>query len=556
MSDCTAAKQGPEAHAEDQHGVSADVSLIGGEMLKWSDRRPEERPPAGGAVLAHLLDRLAPLIPSGGHVLVAGPHDDALVDAVARHAAVTLLLRSHDDATAAAESGHTVLCGTLPKLTDTERYDLVLALDGVDRLCSVEGPQYDWTESLQALHRALRPGGTLLFSVENELGVHRLVDRSPATSPHTDSEWYPLGEFDDSRPGSPARLTAVLAAEGLETAWLGAVWPLPQAPALIATPDALRDGPGGALAAAAAGAVATAYAGAPVLSDPRRLAATAVRAGLGPELAASWLVVAHRTPRPANPPALPPVLFGDGPVTELARTDDGAWVRRVVGGDTAATAERDPALLDGPMPTGRLLEELLLGACVRYDLPALRRLLTGWAEWLHTLRAERGYATVDNVLLDGDSYVLLDPSRRATATPDVPAAAVAALHRFAGTLLTGGYAHPWPAATDGDTLTAVLLGAAGLDVDPDQFPPPVPAEVPPPDSLREHQEQLRALQQQLEDAKKHVKWYEKQLAGKEKELRKIRKQLRGLRGSRAYKVASVGMGAARKARDLLRRVRH
>jgi SAM-dependent methyltransferase len=534
--------------------MMSGVSLIGGEMLHWSDRRPEERPPAGGPVLAHLLDRIAPLIPSGGHVLVAGPHDEALVDALSRHAPVTLLLRSHVDATAAADrGGATVLCGTLPKLTDAERYDVIVALDGLDRLCSVEGPQYDWAESLQALRRALRPGGTLLLSVENELGVHRLVDRSPATSPHTDSEWYPLGEFDGSRPGTPARLTAVLAAEGLDASWLGATWPLPPTPGLIATPDALRDAPGGALAAAAARAVALAYAGAPVLSDPRRIAAAAVRAGLGPELAASWLVVAHRAPLPPAA-ALPAVLAGDGPVTELTRVADG-WTRRVVGGETAATPERDPARLDGPLPAGRLLEELLLGACVRYDLPALRRLLTGWAGWLATLGGERGYATVDNVVLDGETYALLDPSRRDAAPPDVPAAAVAALHRFAGTLLGGGYAHPWPAATETVTLTACLVGAAGLDVDPDEVPPPAPAEIPPPDSLREHLEQIRALQQQVEDGKKHVKWVEKQLAGKEKELRKTRKQLRSLRGSRAYQVARVGMGAARRARDLLRRVR-
>jgi len=35
------------------------------------------------------------------------------------------------------------------------------------------------------------------------------------------------------------------------------------------------------------------------------------------------------------------------------------------------------------------------------------------------------------------------------------------------TLLTGGYAHPWPAAINDNELTAVLTGAAGLNTDPD-----------------------------------------------------------------------------------------
>lgn len=528
--------------------MMANVSLIGGEMQMWSDRRPDERPPVGGPVLAHLLGRLAAVLSPGGRVLIAGPHDDALVDALAGHSSVTLLLRSHDDATAAAGRGLDVLCGTLAKLTDTDRYDVVVALDGVDRLCSVEGPQYDWAECLQVLHRALRPGGTLLLSVENELGVHRLVDRSSRTAPHADGDWLPVGEFDETRPGTPDRLAGALTAEGLAVSWLGAAWPLPQAPAMIATPNALQDGPGGALAAAAAGVVGAAYAALPVLSDPRRLAGTAIRSGLGPELAASWLVVAHRAPRPSVSLPLPPVLLGDGPVVELTHDRDGAWVRRVVGGVTAATADRDPARLDGPMPTGRLLEELLLAACLHYDLPVVRRLLTGWVDLLGTLGPERAYATVDNVLVDGDGYTLLDPSRRG---PDVhvPAAAVGALHRFAETLLIGGYAHPWPAATDVETLTAVLTGAAGLDVDPDRADVPAAPAPPPPDSVREHEAQLRALRRQLADAHEQVEWYESQLAGKEK-------QIATLRGSTAYRMARVGMRAARRARNVLRRARH
>ena len=168
--------------------MTANVSLIGGEMQNWSDHRPDERPPVGGAVLAHLLTLLAPLIPAGGQVLVVGP---ARRRPGGRAGAGTprsrCLLRSQPDAEAAAARGIDVLCGTLAKLTDTDRYDVVVALDGLDRLCSVEGPQYDWAESLQVLRRSLRPGGTLLLSVENELGVHRLVDHSTATAPHTDA---------------------------------------------------------------------------------------------------------------------------------------------------------------------------------------------------------------------------------------------------------------------------------------------------------------------------------------------------------------------------------
>ena len=222
------------------------IRLIGGEMAGWT----EDRPPAGGALFGHLLDQL----PTGAGVLVAGPHDHALIETLAARTTVTCLVRSQPEAERLDARGLDVLCGTLTKLTEAGRWDAVVALDGLDRLCSVEGPQYDWAECLRALRHALLPGGILLLTVENELGVHRLVDPAAPTAARTDEAWRPLGEFDDSKPGNPARLADRLAVEDLALDWLGAAWPEPWSPTLIATSEALRNGPAEALAAAAASA--------------------------------------------------------------------------------------------------------------------------------------------------------------------------------------------------------------------------------------------------------------------------------------------------------------
>jgi len=380
----------------------------------------------------------------------------------------------------------------------------VVALDGLGRLCSVEGPQYDWAECLRALKRALRPGGTLLLAVENELGVHRLVDPAVATAAQTDDAWRPLGEFDDSKPGTPGRLAEALVSEGLAVDWLGAAWPFPGSPTMIATPGALRDGPVDALGAAVAGAVASSYEKRNALSDPRRLAAAAVRGGLGPELAAAWLVIAHLAPRPAVTLQLPPVLIGDGP---LART----------------------------LPPGRLLEELLLAACLRHDLPTARRLLSGWLAALPDVAP-------GNVVVDGETYTKLDPS--------VPPRADV-LRGFATTLLTGGYAHPWPAATDLRTLTAILHGAAGL---PGDVPAVPPGDQPPVlDSRRDHEEQVRSLRRQLADADARAEQYEREIAKRDAELTKARVQIATFSGSFGYRMAKLGYGLARKARQSLRK---
>ena len=480
------------------------IRLIGGEMPGWN----EDRPPAGGALYGYLTDQL----PAGSRVLVAGPHDPALIEALAARTAVTCLVRSQPEAERLDARGLDVLCGTLTKLTDADRWDAVVALDGVGRLCSVEGPQYDWTECLRALRNVLLPGGLLLLTVENELGVHRLVDPAAPTAAQTDDAWRPLGEFDDSRPGSPARLADRLATEELALDWLGAAWPSPAAPTLVATADALLTGPAGALSAAAASAVASAYADRAVLSDPRRLAAAAVRAGLGPELAPAWLVLARLAPAPpatgapetATPLRLPPVLLGDGP----------------------------PA---GPLPTGRLLEELLLTACLRHDLPAVRGLLTGWM-------AAVPDAGPENVVVAGETFTKLDPG--------VPPRADV-LRCFATTLLTGGYAHPWPAATDLRTLTAILHAAAGLPGDQPAIPtdedPPIP------NSRREQEEQLRSLRRLLADAEARAEVYEQEIAKRDAELTKARVQIAAFGGSFGYRMAKLGYGVARKARQRLRK---
>ncbi|GGQ74809.1 methyltransferase domain-containing protein [Couchioplanes azureus] len=501
--------------------MSGELHLIGGEMPGWSDRRAGARPPAGGPLLVELAHRVGALLPPGGRLLVAGPHDDALVDALSTYGPVSCLLRGEPDARAAAERGITTLCGSLAKLDDSPGYDAVVALDGLDRLCSVEEPQLGWDGSRQVLQGVLRPGGILLLAVENELGVHRLVDPHTATSAHAGATWQALGEF-GTTPGNPARLAGRLAADGLTVSWQAAAWPLPSAPTLIATAEALGAEPAGALSAAAARAVARAYAGRLVLSDPRRLAAAAVHAGLGAALAPCWLVVAHREPRSAPAFAGPSVLLGDGPVTEVAR---GA---------------------EGLLPAGRLLEELLLGALLRHDLPVVRRLLTGWVGWLGTLApTDRAAATADNVLVDGETYRLIDPGAPAAAV-GTPAAAAGALRRFARTVLTGGYAHPWPAVADEASLTAVLAGAAGLD---EEGTDPAPAgATPAPVALREHHEQLGALRRQLADATDLAQWYREELDRRDGELRRARLQIDAFSGTLPYRLTRLAV-------RLLRRVR-
>jgi hypothetical protein len=500
------------------------IQLIGGEMPEYA----EQLPPAGGRLARHLAERL----PGGTRILLAGPHDPALIAALASGREVTCLLRSHPDALAQdlrGVPGLRILCGTLPKLAEPDRYDAILALDGTTRLCSPDGPQLDWPDTIRLLKSTLRPGGTLLLTVENELGVHRLVDPGIPTAART-GDRRPLGEF-GTAPGRADRLAAALDAEGLPVAGLAAAWPLPGHPTLLVTPETFRYGPVDALAALAAGAVATAYASNPVLTDPRRLAGAAVRRGLGTELAPGWLAVAHRAPAGEPSVPLPAVLLATArSVAELAGAPDGTWIRRTV--RILDDANDRAPVPDEPLPSGRLLEELLLTAALRHELPALRRLIAGWMVALPT-------AAAGNVLVDGDRYALLDPD--APACPD-------ALTRFARVLTTGGYAHPWPAITQVSRLTAILAGAAGRD---EPTAEPADAETFP-DGYREQHEQVSALRRQLADTEARAGFFEHELEKRDAELGRARVQIAAFSGGLAFRTAKAGLAIARKARNRLR----
>jgi hypothetical protein len=149
----------------------------------------------------------------------------------------------------------------------------------------------------------------------------------------------------------------------------------------------------------------------------------------------------------------------------------------------------------------------------------------------------------DNLLLDGDTFRVLDPARPALA----PAAV---LRRFAGTLLTGGYDHPWPAAADVPALTMVLLAVAGLGPDVPADPEPAPA---PPDSLRERGTQVRRLEELLADAAERIRHTETELAKRDAELRRARLEIAAFAGTVGYRLTRLGAGAARKAVRAVRR---
>ncbi|NUW40789.1 hypothetical protein HT134_11655 [Nonomuraea rhodomycinica] len=539
-----------------------NVRLIGGEMLLWSDADAATDWRGAG------LELVRRLVPPGGRVLVAGPHPKGLIGAVSGAASsVAVLVRSYPDACALGER-HPALdvhCGRLRALTGVQPYDLVLALDGLERTHSAEEQAPPWRASLHALAALVAPGGRLVLAVPNDLGVDRFVDARPPDREGADGHWEPHG-FDPSHPGGPEALDAALEAAGLLPERCYAAYPSRRAPRALFGRELLREDLPEALTVPL-----TAPGGDTMLvADPLRLTRLAFRHGLGEHLAPLWLTVATRPRSAAAPDAVTvpdavtaghadgadrTALDADEPLVTAAEEDPhgagvaveddaygldaadaeeapyasqvvaehayapdtviedacapavaaehacapdvvieddrapdvvarDAWepaveaeaprdvlpeglveVGRALHEVTATSTRRLPGGTARPIPRGRIVEEVLVEACAREDVRAVRDLLAALAAWV----ADGGDAPADNLVWDGERFTAITPVP-APGSP-VPGRVVLCriLWRFAVRLLAAGHHHPWPWPLDAGQLALTLCGMAGQTCDQDDL---------------------------------------------------------------------------------------
>ncbi|WP_162794956.1 hypothetical protein, partial [Nonomuraea lactucae] len=459
-----------------------NVRLIGGEMLLWSDADDVTDWRGVG------LELVRRLVPDDGRVLLAGPHSGSLIGAVAACAASTdLLVRSYPDACALGERHPSLVvhCGRLRALAGEAPYDLVLALDGLGRTHSAEEQPPSWQESFEALAGLVAPGGGLVLAVPNDLGIDRFVEARPPDREGADGHWEPHG-FDPSHPGGPGALDTALASAGLEPGRRYAAYPGRATPrALFGRELLARDLPEALTVPLSARGGDTM-----LVADPLRLTRLAFRHGLGEPLAPLWLAVATR---PAAPPSDPPAPSVDPPAPpsdppapsvdpaapsgengfadlvgpSSAYAGPGAWavplpaglveVGRAVHEVTATTTRRLPDGTERPIPRGRIVEELLVEACAREDVRAVRELLAELAAWVE----DGGDAPADNLVWDGERFAPITPVPPPSGPVTAQVVLARILWRFAVRLLAAGHHHPWPWPLAADQLALTLCGMAG-----------------------------------------------------------------------------------------------
>lgn len=374
-------------------------------MLNWSDLHPvDARPAAAGPAAAELLT--AALQP-GDSVLIAGPHAlDLITDVAGQVTSVDVLVRSAPDAEEIAEllddTKGEVHCGSLDRFRGDETYDVIVALDGLERLVGPDTAKLTWADALTTLRNRLSPNGRFLLGATNAFGFERLIQTDITAALPRNEDW--ARDVADSAPAGLKPLQAELKEAGLDISQTYGVFPsLVEARVGLTSLDGLAG-------VVAARAVAKRNAG-PVLMDPYRLVLDAAAAGMALDLAPAWYFVAGATDLPTVVPA---GIVPDGP--------------------------------------GVLLEEHLLSALRVDDHAELRRIIPEYVAWL-----EAGHnGSPDNVILDGTSYRLFGESQEL----DV----IGHLARFVRRSLESGSRQPWPAGGDVHALTARLASMAGITV--------------------------------------------------------------------------------------------
>ncbi|MEU7741546.1 hypothetical protein [Nonomuraea sp. NPDC049158] len=428
-----------------------NVRLIGGEMLLWSDSSHTSGVTDWRGVALELVRRLLPMEEDAkARVLLVGPHPRGLVDeVVARAASVAVLLRSYPDACALAERHPdlAVYCGRLSALPESAPYDLVLALDGLRRTHSAEEVAPPWRESLGALAALVAPGGRFVLSVSNDLGIDRFVEARPADRDGGDEHWEPHG-FDQGYPDGPGALDEELVAAGLTPERCYAAYPGRAAPRALLSRELL----GYDLPDALTVPLSARGGDRMLVADPLRLTRLVFSHGLGEQLAPLWVAMATR------PSDVPLGQYEDAPTDlPLGLFEEGHAVHEVTWGATRRLSDG----VERAIPAGRVVEEVLIEACAREDVRAVRDLLTVLGDWVEM----GGDAAADNLVWDGERFAAI---HALPAPPTRPADRVVlcrVLWRFAVRLLAAGHHHPWPWPRQTEQLTLTLCGMAGRPCD-------------------------------------------------------------------------------------------
>ena len=396
-----------------------------------------------------------------------------------------------------------VICGALEAFEDRDGFDLVCLIGVLEYAGCGKGETAEPVTFLESAARHLRPNGALLVAIENQVGLKYLIgyEEDHLGRPWAGVEGY--GEGGGVETFSRRRLGDLLNACNLSNqSWF---YPFPDykhpkavlshaaytefdAPAFV---DQLVRSP-----------VSDATPGRALLCDDRRTHQVMLEAGLGPDIANSFLVIASPDGRDRHPSLPNPSIlawhFGDERRSSWIRhqvveqTSEGRRIRVVRLSRKNAKLRRkwlgQKPEKDEVFHAGPTLEVLALEACRRGDVDGLTEVLERWRSAIDGHRYGRpsdfrpsnpfsGKVTGDllppsfldvclsNFVATDDRIEFVDREWEACDAVDADLVMARALWILSRTVIRASGAHPWSSTLSVDELTQELGVLCDLEID-------------------------------------------------------------------------------------------
>ena len=395
-----------------------------------------------------------------------------------------------------------VLCGPLDGLGDGRRgaYDVALMVGVLEYAGTGQGGGSGAAALLSGVVDALAPGGVVVLAIENRLGLKYLLG---FPEDHLGLPWVGWEGYRDGEPTTWSRreLAQMLGDAGLDAQkWL---YPFPdyKLPAVVLSEEIYQRPDAADMVDQIVGHPTSSEYARPVLvADGRAAHKTMVAAGLGPDVANSFLIVAAKNPEAAagrvDENALAWRVAPDrrrrwAQQAVVVSSDRGLTMRRRLLAEDRASDFEDwlgqVEVSEEPYFTGRNLEQCLLDGAREGDADEIAELLQSWraalaahetsvdavsgphpylpADTTRILPPEWLDAGPDNFVVTANGLKFVDREWQAAGGVDVRLAVVRGLWKTVSAMLSARCHLPWPVTWSNDRLVAHLGGLIGEDID-------------------------------------------------------------------------------------------
>lgn len=395
-----------------------------------------------------------------------------------------------------------VLCGPLGALGPDRKgtYDVALVVGVLEYAGTHQGEKGGAAALLGQAMDILAPGGVMVLAIENRLGLKYLLG---FPEDHHGLPWVGCEGYREGEPVTWSRreLSQMLAEAGLVVQqWL---YPFPdyKLPTAVLSEELYYQPDAVDLVDQIVGHPTSNEFAYPVLvADDRSAHRTMVAAGLGPDIANSFLVVAAKNPQAVagriDEKALAWRVAPDRrrrwtQESTVVRSDGGlAMRRRLLAEDRAGDFEEwlgQVEVSEEPYISGRNLEQCILDGAREGDVDKVVELLRAWrralaahevsvdpvaqphpylpADTACALPPEWLDAGPDNFVVTADGLVFVDREWQAAGGVDVRLAVIRGLWKVVSAMLSARCHQPWPATWSNDRLVTHLGGLIGEHID-------------------------------------------------------------------------------------------